>query len=76
MLQRDLFGGRTGEYPIPDDAQLGTCHSCQAPVAWVRTKNDRWTPLSLATVETRDGQRYALTHFSDCPDGKKWSKKR
>ena len=75
-IQRDLFGARVGEYELPANAQIGTCHSCNASVAWVRTKNDKWTPLSLATVEERDGVRYALTHFSDCPEAKEWSRKR
>lgn len=73
-IQRDIFGGRKGEYELPANIQIGKCHSCQADVAWIKTKNDRWTPLSLATVETRDGIKYALTHFSDCPEAKEWSK--
>jgi hypothetical protein len=73
--QRDLFGARVGEYELPPHVQLGTCHSCQAPVVWTRTKKDRPVPLSVATIEERDGIRYALSHFADCPDAKKWSKR-
>lgn len=74
-VQRDLFGARQGEYEVPSNAQIGTCHSCQAPVVWTKSKNDKWLPLSVATIETRDGVRYALSHFVDCPDAKKWSKR-
>lgn len=76
QVQRDLFGGRVGEYAIPPHAQIGTCHSCQAEVAWIRTQHDQWMPLSLATAETRDGMRYALPHFADCPEAQQWSKRR
>ncbi len=74
-VQRDLFGARQGEYELPPHAQLGTCHSCNAPVAWIQTANKRFMPLSIATIEERDGVKYALSHFADCPDSKKWSKR-
>lgn len=74
-VQRDLFGARVGEYDVPPNAQLGTCHSCKAPVVWIRTKKDRPMPLSVATIETRDGMRYALSHFVDCVDAGKWRKR-
>ena len=75
--QLDLFTGqRAGEYPIPPGAAVVRCRSCGARIVWVRTEAGKAMPLSLATVETRDGVRYALTHFADCPDAKDWSKQR
>lgn len=74
--QLDLFTGqRAGEYAIPPDAQPARCRSCGAQIVWARTEAGRAIPLSLTTVEERDGVRYALTHFADCPHGKEWSKR-
>ena len=66
---------RKGEYLIPPGARSGTCRSCKAPVIWTITPKGAHMPLSEATIQERDGQRYALAHFSDCPHGKGWSKK-
>lgn len=73
--QRDLFGGRQHEYVLPADCYIGKCRSCGAGMAFVRTPNGKAMPLSLATIEERDGIRYALPHFIDCPHAKEWSKK-
>jgi len=73
--ERDLFGARPHEYMLPDSAYLTTCASCGAPMAFVRTPAGKAMPLSLATVETRDGVRYAISHFADCPNSREWSKK-
>ncbi len=73
--QRDLFGARVGEYELPPHTQLGRCRSCQAPVIWTRTKKGRPIPLSVATIEKRDGVKYALPHFADCVNAKKWRKR-
>jgi hypothetical protein len=75
LPERDLFGARPTEYVLPDHAYISKCGSCGAPMSWVKTKNGKAMPLSLATVETRDGVRYALPHFIDCPDAKEWSKR-
>jgi hypothetical protein len=72
--ERDMFGARKGEYEIKDPAQYKTCQSCGAAIVFIRTPKGAWAPLSLATVEWRDGRRYALVHFSDCPHADKWSK--
>lgn len=74
--QRDLFGGRPNEYEVPDRAQHGECRSCHAAIIWTRTAAGKAMPLSVATIETRDGVRYALPHFVDCPEAKDWSHKR
>jgi len=74
--ERDMFGARKGEYAIPIGAREGHCLSCNAPVVWVMTKSGAAMPLSLATVEVRDGTRYGVTHFADCPQAKGWSKKK
>lgn len=75
--QLDLFSGqRAGEYAIPAGAAPSRCRSCDAHIVWARTEGGRSIPLSLATVEEREGVRYALAHFADCPHSKQWSKKR
>jgi hypothetical protein len=74
--ERDLFGARPHEYAIPEHAALSTCGSCGAAMVWVKTAKGRAMPLSVATIETRDGQRFALSHFSDCPQSREWSTKR
>lgn len=66
---------RKGEYLIPAGARAGSCRSCGAPVLWITTAKGSAMPLSVATIEERDGERYALSHFADCPQGKGWSKK-
>jgi hypothetical protein len=74
--QRDMFGGRKGEYIVPSNGTFAHCRSCGAMMIWIQTGNSQAMPLSVATIETRDDIRYALPHFVDCPDAKKWSKKR
>lgn len=73
--QRDLFGARVGEYEVPDNAQLQTCRSCGADMLWAQTPNGNSVPLSVASIETRDGKRYALSHFVDCPNAKEWRRR-
>lgn len=74
LPDRDLFGHRPREYVLPDNAWPVNCQSCGAAMAFVTTANGKAMPLSLATIETRDGVRYALPHFVDCPDANEWSK--
>jgi hypothetical protein len=69
-------GPRRSEYVIPDGGRLARCSSCNAQIVWTTTNDERPIPLSLATVQTRDGVRYALSHFTDCPDSEKWSRKK
>lgn len=75
--QRDLFGARVGEYELPAVLTFpgSTCRSCGAAIVWGKTPASKAVPLSVAAIETRDGVRYALSHFADCPDAKKWSKR-
>lgn len=71
--QLDLFTGqRAGEYEIPSGATPMPCRSCEQEIVWTETEGGKWIPLSLATVEDRDGVRYALTHFADCPHSRAW----
>lgn len=74
LPERDLFGCRPHEYALPKDAWTGKCRSCGHAMAFVTTAQGKAMPLSLATVETREGVRYCLPHFIDCPDSKDWSK--
>jgi len=74
-MERDMFGARKGEYEMPLDAIPVTCASCGAGMIWIKTAKGKAMPLSVATIEERDGSRFALSHFSDCPEAKEWSKK-
>jgi hypothetical protein len=63
------IGPGRGEYPVPKRETISHCISCHAPIIWGRTsKNGRPIPLSVATIRTdTSGQRWATTHFADCP---------
>jgi len=74
-MERDMFGARKGEYELPANAVPTRCHSCGAGMIWVNTAKGRALPLSVATIEERDGGKYALPHFADCPQSKEWSKR-
>lgn len=73
--ERDLFGARPSEYVLPPASATSLCGSCGAAMAWIKTPKGKAMPLSLATVEEREGVKYALPHFVDCPQAKEWSKK-
>jgi hypothetical protein len=75
-LPLDVPGPRKGEYALPEGARIEQCRSCGAQIVWARTEADRPIPLSLATVQTRDGQTWLLSHFSDCEHAKEWSKRK
>lgn len=64
---------RKGEYMLPRGARHAYCRSCGRDVAWIKTGNGRSMPLDLSTTVERDGQRYALSHFATCPQGREWS---
>lgn len=66
---------RRGEYEIPDGARPVACRSCGAAMVFIKTAAGKALPLSLSTVEERDGKRYALAHFADCPQASEWSKR-
>lgn len=79
VSQADFFAdvpndARVGEYPLPAAGNLAHCRSCGADIVWTRTARGIAVPLSLATVQTREGKKYALSHFADCPDSKEWKK--
>lgn len=67
--------GRPHEYPLPSNAHIEHCRSCGAQIVWGRTDLGKAVPLSLATVQTRDGTPYAVSHFRDCPDAGQWGTK-
>lgn len=69
-------GPRHGEYLVPDGAEIARCASCEAEIVWTRTSGERPIPLSVATIQRRDEKRWALSHFSDCPQAKEWSRKK
>jgi hypothetical protein len=74
-LPFEVGGPRKGEYLLPVGAKIERCRSCGAQIVWALSLADRPIPLSLATVQTRDGQKWLLAHFADCPDSKGWSKR-
>lgn len=74
-MERDMFGARKGEYELPPNAIPRVCASCGAGMVWIRTAKGKAMPLSVATIEDRDGIRFALPHFVDCEQAKEWSKK-
>jgi hypothetical protein len=63
---------RPGEYLVPTSARPAVCRSCGASIAWTKTATGRAVPLDLATVEHRDGARWALTHFATCEHARDW----
>lgn len=74
-MERDMFGARKGEYQLPPNAIPVSCQSCGAGMVWIKTAKGKALPLSVATIEERDGEKFALAHFVDCKDAKEWSKK-
>jgi len=66
---------RTGEYELPAGASVEACRSCGAQIVWAHTANYKAIPLSLATVQHRNGVAYCLSHFVDCPQANEWSNK-
>lgn len=57
---------RKGEYAVPEAAKIARCRYCNAEIVWHRTERGKPMPLSVASIERRDGELYALSHFSDC----------
>ncbi len=58
---RNLVTERLGKAGI----QIEHCRKCRKEIVWLRTKNNNWTPLTLALV----------SHFADCPNAKDFRKK-
>lgn len=59
-------------YHVPEGARAGACRSCSAPIVWGVSAKGHRVPLSLASL---DKERTAVSHFTDCPDAKGWSRK-
>lgn len=79
VTQADFFAQvpndrRIGEYALPA-GDLSHCKSCGADIVWTRTAKGRAVPLSLATVQTRNGVHFVLSHFVDCPQRDEWKAK-
>lgn len=51
----------------PGGASVVRCRSCQALIYWDVTPRGRAFPVSLET---------GRSHFEDCPDAARWSKRR
>lgn len=65
---------RRNEYEVLAQ-RPATCKSCGAEIVWATSRTGRAVPLSVATLEHRDGKAFALPHFADCPHAKDWSKR-
>jgi hypothetical protein len=72
--RRPAPAARPNEYAVPANATPIQCRSCGAGMVFIRTPAGKALPLSVATIQERDGVRYALPHFADCKDSKLWSK--
>lgn len=53
-------------FPIPPDAAITNCRSCDAPIAWIITEAGRSMPVNP------DG----TSHFINCPNAKQHRKPR
>lgn len=71
---------------IASTRQPGTCRSCQAPITWVKTfPNQKAMPLERDAVALKTDHDDELgtiehlasadSHFANCPQGPKWSKR-
>lgn len=76
MIDRDMFGSRRGEYPLPHGSTPSRCASCGKWIVWTVTPSGARMPLSVETTEHRDGGSFALSHFADCPEAADWRRKR
>ncbi len=66
---------RRGEYVVPRGRAIKYCASCGRPIVWVPTKAGKKMPLSVKTVRTdKEGMKWALSHWTDCPQSKEWKK--
>ena len=74
FIEQAAPAGRSHEYELPASAKIEHCKSCDAQIVWTRTPTGRAVPLALSTVQTRDGKRYAVSHFRDCPNAKEWGR--
>lgn len=59
---------------LGESRRAGKCRSCGAPICWKTTISGAQVPLSLATLIDRDGELFAMSHFTDCPQATAWSK--
>lgn len=56
------------DFEVPQGSIPEPCKACGAPLVFVlhpRTLNRM--PLSMRTLEIREGKGFAESHFSDCP---------
>ncbi len=75
-MERDMFGARKGEYKVPEYvSHVVPCRSCGKSMIFIKTDAGKAMPLSVATIEYRDGSKFALPHFADCEQANEWSKK-
>lgn len=67
-----LEGPLPGEFRIPTGGKPTRCASCGAAIVWGTTSRGNPIPLDLNRVRAISGDRYALTHFATCPQGRDW----
>ena len=62
--------------PFNPDNKIVQCDSCDAPIQWGVTDNGKRCPFSLQLlVKAKDGRYMIGSHFLDCPDARKHSRK-
>ena len=58
---------------------MSECRSCHAAIVWVRTENGKMMPCNIdaKVIKDPDGRVWVRleSHWSSCPDAKKWSQK-
>lgn len=56
---------------VPPSVTIAYCRSCGKPIWWGRTRADKNCPFDVA----QNGQPTMVTHFSTCPQARRWSKR-
>lgn len=58
---------RTYEIEIQTNPPAMPCKLCGAMIIFQIMPSGRRMPIAVRTIEERDGKRYGLPHFGDCP---------
>lgn len=62
---------RKGEVEVTPADTHDTCKSCGAAILWHKFEHGPYLPLSIRTIEQdAGGRRFALSHFTDCPNAR------
>lgn len=65
------------DFEVPEGSILETCSKCGAGMYRVRhPRTGNVMPLAASTIEVREGKRFAVSHFADCPHAPSFRKTR